>query len=125
MVDPENHSPEADMYQRLWQPSCVVGSRRHRPETIDVECGCNSKSCFGGPVEEKAFTDLVHIESGLEGGGGGRRGSAKLDSGSLCVPSSAGLVVRRYGTAPRWFSGKYGFRRVLYWGRSTLFPVMY
>ena len=68
MVDPENHSPEADMYQRLWQPSCVVGSRRHRPETIDVECGCNSKSCFGGPVEEKAFTDLVHIESGLEGG---------------------------------------------------------
>ena len=33
MVDPENHSPEADMYQRLWQPSCAVGSRRHRPET--------------------------------------------------------------------------------------------
>ena len=88
MVDPENHSPEADMYQRLWQPSCVVGSRRHRPETIDVECGCNSKSCFGGPVEEKAFTDLVHIESGLEGGGAARLSSTRGRCVSLVVPLS-------------------------------------
>ena len=60
---------------------------------------------FGGPVEEKAFTDLVKrwklsrmgvISSASVSG---TRKTCWLEcSGSLCVPSSACLVVRRYGT---------------------------
>jgi hypothetical protein len=60
---------------------------------------------FGGPVEEKAFIDLVKrwklSRMGVNSSASvsGTRKTCWLEcSGSLCVPSSACLVVRRYGT---------------------------
>ena len=49
---------------------------------------CHIVIIFVGPVKEKGFTDLAHIESGLEGGGAARLNSTRGRCVSLVVPLS-------------------------------------